>query len=62
MRCTSKQKHRRDECAGWLQGDAYAGNDVADGLAVRGVTDDVSHIRSGTLERLDSQVSAADCF
>ena len=27
MRCRSKQKRRRDECAGWLQGDASAGND-----------------------------------
>ena len=27
MRCRSKKKRRRDECAGWLQVDAYAGNE-----------------------------------
>ena len=78
VRWRSKQKHRRDECAGWLQGDAYAGDDVADGtevcgpadggpddhdhvgITVRGVPEDVSCTSSGTLERLDTQVSAAD--
>ena len=79
VRCRPKQKRRRDECAGWLQGDAYAGNDVADGtdvggpvdgkdvgpdghadITVRGVMEDASRTRAGTLERLDSQVSAAD--
>ena len=72
----------KDECAGWLQGDAYDGNDVADGtevcgpvdgkdgkdvgpdghvdITVRGVTEDGSRTKSRTLERLDSQVSAAD--
>ena len=34
-----RQRRRRGKCAGWLQGDEYAGNDVAVGTEVCGPVD-----------------------